>query len=736
MSGLACLAGMSLLPSLTLAQSPGYSWAKNMGGTGADLGLRMVTDAAGNTYTTGSFTGTADFNLANPGVNTLTSAGGTDVFVTKMDAAGNYVWAVNMGGTLDDAGQSIAVDAAGNVYLTGVFRGTADFDPAASGTTNLVSAGMADIFVMKLDAAGVSQWALGTGSVSDDAGNAIVLDATGNVYIAGNFGAMSTVDFDPDAVATADLTSAGGSDDFVWKLTNGGGFVFVKQMGGTVNDLCNAIGLDASGNIYVAGSYNGTSDFNLASPGVNTLSSAGSNDIFVCKMDASGNFQWVNGMGAGMTDIALGLIVDNADNVLVTGSFANTVDFDPDMSATASLTASGLSDPFVCKFDGTGDLVWARHFTGSGFDRGTGLAVDASNNVYVTGAFASTMDFDPDAVAVANLTSAGGNDVFICKLTSAGVYDWAINMGGTGDDGGQSVRLAAGKIFVAGRQSLVADFNPDAVDTDNLTSAGSTDIFVAQYAPPCTPTDSTLTTTQCDSYTANATTYTTSGTYIQTLTNAGGCDSTLTIVLTINHSTDSTIIATACDSYTLNGTTYTTTGIYTQDLANAAGCDSTITLNLTINSADAGTLSTVGTTITTSAISATGTYQWINCATNAPITGETNQSFTATANGNYAVVVTHSGCTDTSSCTNITGIGINEISNENIIAVYPNPSNGAVTMMSAENGNIAVTDMNGKTVYSKAIVKGNNQLDFGNLTTGVYSISFEGKNQKIKWIKL
>ncbi|HYG51885.1 MAG TPA: hypothetical protein VD905_13330, partial [Flavobacteriales bacterium] len=189
-----CLSGMYALNTSLMAQAPAYTWAKGIGNTGADVGARMVTDASGNTYTTGSFTGTVDFNPAIAGTFNLTSAGGTDIFVCKLDASGNFVWAVNMGGTSDDAGQGIALDATGNVYVTGVFKTTADFNLASPGTNTLTAAGGDDVFVCKLTSTGGYAWAVGTGSTVDDDGNAITLDATNNVLITGNIGATGTAD--------------------------------------------------------------------------------------------------------------------------------------------------------------------------------------------------------------------------------------------------------------------------------------------------------------------------------------------------------------------------------------------------------------------------------------------------------------------------------------------------------------------------------------------------------------
>jgi len=210
----ALVSALLLSPLTALAADGDFVWAKKMGGPGDDYGLGIAVDAAGNVYTTGWFQGTADFD-PGPATFNLTSAGQSDIFVSKLDRAGNLVWAKQMGGTDWDAGFGIAVDAAGNVYTTGVFSGTVDFDSGPD-TFNLTSAGQSDIFVSKLDSAGSFVWAKQMGGTSYDVGRGIAVDAAGNVYTMGDFG--DTVDFDPGP-GVFTLTSAGSYDIFVSKLS-------------------------------------------------------------------------------------------------------------------------------------------------------------------------------------------------------------------------------------------------------------------------------------------------------------------------------------------------------------------------------------------------------------------------------------------------------------------------------------------------------------------------------------
>lgn len=236
-------------------------------------------------------------------------------------------------------------------------------------------------------------------------------------------------------------------------------------------------------------------------------------------------------------------------------------------------------------------------------------------------------------------------------------------------------------------------------------------------------TSSSLSASACDSYTwaENGTTYTSSGAYSAVLTNSVGCDSTITLNLTINQATSSSVSETACDSYTWaeNGTTYTASGAYVVTLVGSNGCDSLVTLNLTIVGLPVATATDNGdATITASS----GTsYQWIDCATNTSIAGATQQTYTATANGDYAVIVTNAGvCSDTSACVTIDYIGLDELSNAGV-RIFPNPTNGDVfiTMTTATEATIEVVDGKGKLLNTVKVVNGE-KVSLASYEAGVY----------------
>jgi hypothetical protein len=404
----------------------------------------------------------------------LTSVGADDVFVSKLDSSGNFVWARAMGGTGGDVGRAVAVDATGNVYTTGSFQGTADFNPGP-GVFNLTSVGGDDVFVSKLDSAGNFLWARamgGTGSVFTDRGTGVAVDAAGHVYTTGTFTGM--VDFDPGP-GVFNLTSVGGHDVFVSKLDSAGNFLWARAMGGIASDEGKGVVVDGSGNAYITGNFQDTADFDPG-PGVFSLTSAGNNDVFVSKLDSAGSFVWAGAMGGGSSDVGFGVAVDAAGNVYTTGWFSVTADFDPGPGAF-NLTSAGFEDVFVSKLDSAGNFVWARAMGSAGsFELGAGVAVDGAGNVYTTGPFDGTVDFDPGP-GVFNLTSAGGR-VFVSKLDSAGSFVWAGAMGGGNSSAGGVAVDAAGNVYTTGGFAGTADFDPGP-GVFNLSSAGTNDVFVS-----------------------------------------------------------------------------------------------------------------------------------------------------------------------------------------------------------------------------------------------------------------
>ena len=568
-----------ILLSITFLNAQTFEWAKSMGGTDNDLGISITTDASGNIYTTGYFKNTVDFD-PSLGVFNLISTGLNEIFIHKLNANGNFVWAKSVGGTNNDHGQSITTDASGNIYTTGYFQNTVDFDPGPS-VFNLTSNGNEDFFILKLDSSGNFEWAKSMGGINDDRGYSITADINGNIYTTGYF--QNTVDFDPGS-GLSNITTNGSLDIFIQKLDASGNFIWAKSMGSsyTNDDRGASITTDASGNVYTTGFFYNTVDFDPGS-GVSNLTNNGYSDIFIQKLDSSGNFVWAKAMGGTNNDRGHSINTDASGNVYTTGYFRETVDFDPG-TGVFNLTSNGSLDIFIQKLNSSGNFVWALAMGHSSADYGQSITTDASGNVYTTGVFNGTIDFDPGSGVF--ILSTGSQEIFIQKLDSSGNFVWAGSMGGIENDYGYSIITdASGNIYTTGYFQNTVDFDPGS-GISNLTTNGYSDIFI-QKLSQCSNNSSIDTQTACNSYTwIDNNTYTSSNnTATYTLTNVEGCDSVVTLDLTVNNSNTGTDTQTACNSYTwIDSIAYTSSNnIATHTLTNVEGCDSVVTLDLTIN---------------------------------------------------------------------------------------------------------------------------------------------------------
>lgn len=462
-----------LIGNACFSQNPTFQWVNSFGSTALDQAYSSTTDASGNVYTTGEFSGTIDFD-PGPGVFNLTSSGTLDIFITKFNQSGNFVWAKRMGGASDDSGNSIKLDANGNIYTSGFFSATCDFDPGAS-TANLNSNGVYDIFISKLDANGNFVWAKQIGGIDLDYAKVVTINNGGDLIVTGSF--KGAVDFNPGS-GTFNLNSFSGNYDvFVLKLDLNGNFIWAKQLGGSSADECAYLSIDSSDNIYTTGSFKSTSDFDPGA-GVFNLTSSGNEDIFISKLDVNGNFVWAKKAGGAFPDHGYGIAIDALGNSLISGSFESTpADFDPG-PGTFNLSASGLSSMFILKLDNLGNFVWAKLISSSNFVDGNAISVDGSSNVYATGGFGSTVDFDPGS-GTFNLSSSGSKDVFVLKLDANGAFKWAQKMGGLSLDEGRHITLdGANNIYTTGDFiSASIDFDPGA-STYTISSVGNYDGFV------------------------------------------------------------------------------------------------------------------------------------------------------------------------------------------------------------------------------------------------------------------
>jgi hypothetical protein len=556
------------------AWSSAQTSASVFGGTSIDVGRSITTDSSGNIYTVGTFRGTVDFN-PGVGVANLTSAG-EDVFVTKFDSNGDYIWAKNFAASAGQAvsGRSIVIDSSGFLYITGYFSSTADFDPSA-GTANLTSAGRDDVFVTKLDSDGNYVWAKRFGGTDTDNGVSIAVHSSGSVYVAGYF--YGTADFDP-GTGTENLTASGHADIYVVKLDTNGDLNWVKQIGSSAPDFAESITVDSSGSIYTTGYFYGAADFDPGA-GTTNLTPNGASDAFILKLESNGSFVWAKSFGGASEESSASIKVDGSGNIHTTGRFSGTVDFDPG-AGTANLTSGGTGsdDVYIAKFDSLGNYIWAKNVGGSSGDYGHSLAVDSTSNVYATGYFGGTADFDPSA-GTANLTSSGNDDIFIVKLNSTGNYIWAKRVGGSAQDRGNSISVdSTGNTYVTGIFNGTVDFDPGTGNT-NLSSAGNSDVYVLKLS---TSGDAEVSTAPA----------------APTLNSVNAGDKSLTVMFTAGANNGSAITD---YEYSLNNGTYTSTGTTTSPFT-ITGLSGRTAYSVTIKARNS-----VGLSVASSSLSATTT---------------------------------------------------------------------------------------------------------------------------------
>jgi hypothetical protein len=410
--------GMANLFVCKFTANGDFVWAKTIGSNTVSA-RDIEVDGSGNVYITGYYYGVVDFD---PGADSamLSSAGRSDAFILKLNSNGDFIWGKGWGSANnDDLVSCISLDWNANVYATGPFEGTVDFNPdtAATAFSNLTAAGLEDIFISKLDSSGNFIWAKRMGGSDKDYSTNLAISETGSIYTTGHF-LSNDADFDP-STGVAPL-AAKKDDIFISKLDADGNHVWVKSFSGpsTYPNTGHpaAIALDAHGNVYTAGAFKDTIDFDPSSAGVMKLGAqaVGGFDAYVSKLDSNGSYLWAKAIGGSSGQVSIGALAIKGSNVYATGSFEGAIYFDP--TSTRASTSRGNSDIFVYKIESSGAYLWSGTAGGNGIDGGVALAVDDSNYVYSFGDFWGNGDFDPGG---GTITLQGNGAIFKWGETAA-----------------------------------------------------------------------------------------------------------------------------------------------------------------------------------------------------------------------------------------------------------------------------------------------------------------------------
>ncbi len=405
-----------------------YKWAKGFTAPNTVLGSRIaVNKNDGSVYITGAFSGKVDFDFG-PGTADLTASGLGDIFIAKYKANGNYLWAKHFGGNSSSysEGSAIALDLAGDVYVTGSFYNTVYF-----GSTTLTCNGTSDIFLAKLDELGNLSWVKQAGGHGTNLGLGITADNPGNIYLTGSFeGAAIFGSISP-------LNNSGGGDIFLSKYDPSGTCLWANSIGSTGEDKGLSVSLDGAGKVYLAGTFNDSIFFAK----YDVWGGGGSAELFF----KTGS---VNG-----TDIANCIAPDGRGNIFLSGNFEDSVSF----NNGHSLISSGMSDIFFAKYNSSGVNLWAKKIGSYEADSVYGSCLDTLGNLYLTGHFNGTVNFNP--LGTDELNSPGY--VFYAKYDSVGHFKWARNVGGCSNDHGTDIAVDnSGNLYTLGEFNVTADFDP------------------------------------------------------------------------------------------------------------------------------------------------------------------------------------------------------------------------------------------------------------------------------------
>jgi hypothetical protein len=378
------------LASAAIAEDPyEVAWIAQIGTLGMDTSHSVAVDTAGNVY----ISGTTDGSLGGSNV------GNYDAFLTKFDALGNELWTQQIGSASYDSAWSVAVDALGNAYISGHTKG--DLGGVLSGPS--------DAFLASFNPSGIELWRRQIGTTSSDGSTSMAVDAAGNVYISG----------------TTDGSLGGGnvgSDDvFLSKFDSSGNMIWAQQIGSANGDYDGSVAVDAFGNAYVSGNTYGS----LGSENL------GDTDAFLTRFDPSGNELWTRQIGTEGYDYGWSVAVDACGNAYVSGETQGDL---------CGINA-GNYDAFLIKFDVSGDELWRQQIGTESFDESFSVAVDNSGNAYISGWTDGSMGGP----------SVGGRDAFLAKFSNSGNLLWIQQIGTGEEDFSYAVSLdVAGNAYISG----------------------------------------------------------------------------------------------------------------------------------------------------------------------------------------------------------------------------------------------------------------------------------------------
>jgi len=468
-------------------------WATYYGGHGRDNAYGVAVDASGNAIVCG-YTSSTDFPVSGGAQGTL--AGSYDIAIVKFNDAGSPLWATYYGGTHDDMGLDVAVDASGNIAVTGSVASW-DFPVKNAMQQTIGSQGTDDAFLLMLDGGGSCLWATYFGGALSEYGTGITFDGSGNVVLTG------ITESDNFPVQNAwQSTKKQGDEAFLSKLSSGGTLLWSTYFGGEQGDEGRDVTVDASGNIFLVG-MTGSQYFPVLNAFQSAIGNPGSDDAFIAKFSGAGVPDWSTYYGGSGGDGASTVATDGSGNVIVVGGTASS---DFPVSGAEQPYIGGGGDLFILKLTSGGNRTWATYFGGSGAEGIGRVATDRNDNILFTG---YTNSGNLPVVNPWQPVYGGSGDGFVVKLDALGRKQWATYLGGGRYDMGYSIDSdGSGNVILCGT-TMSLDFpvykahqpalnavqsGNNWTGTDMFVASMSTDGIIIPLYKPATPTNLTVTT--------------------------------------------------------------------------------------------------------------------------------------------------------------------------------------------------------------------------------------------------
>ncbi len=645
-----------------------------LGGARYDYGRRVAHDGSDAAYVLGEFRDSADVD-PGLGVFKVHAAKYQDIYLSKYDAQGGLQWAFALGDTFKtDSAKGLWVGPDGNVVMGGQFSGSLDANPGP-GTDLLV--GMADSihwnsFFAKYSPTGQHLWAKRIGNPGQVSSiHQILVDDAGSILIVGSF--KDQVDFDPGP-GTTNLSTGGSEAGWIGKYDMNGNLLWVSAFrpGGINKSVARSLVPDNHGNYFVTGYFTGTVDFDPGIANFN-LTSLASEDAFLLKLSSAGQLEWAYRIGGSGFQSGTSLAYNGAGGVYVGGDINGNADFDtgPWQFIQQSASVTGQTNGFVALYDSAGVNKWVGMLPSDTLSQVVSLRSDSARGVIVGGNFKGTIDIDPTTSS--QFAYSDQLDMFVVRFGVTRQFSWGGKMGGPYNDRLCDMDYSPrGKVF----------------DTGSIVATADLDFFTTSYLA----------------------------------TADGGSDGFVSVNQVCQASLGAVYSATSCGYYywLITGMVMNESGVYFKIHPNDLGCDSTLTLYLTIGDIDTTVTNNSG---QLTANSAGGEYQWLDCDSQyAEIPLALGQSFTPTTIGTYAVMITLGSCIDTSACHTVSTLGISD-DGESRFKVFPNPSTGRFRVLGDMEGiQLDVLDLYGRSVG----VKIDEMVDLEGLPAGTYWIRLQG----------